>query len=107
MATFGISLLSLINSFNIKQVNIVKHNSECESSRHLYQIRVKERDKLMEFLNKNEIFPGVHYKNNTEYEIYKHGRDTCPNAHRISNEIITLPIFPLMTENDIEDVILS
>jgi len=77
---------------NIKNVTIIQHNPECESSRHLYQIRVKNRDKVMEYLNTHKIYPGVHYKDNTQYELYKKGYGTCPNAHKISNELITLPI---------------
>ena len=77
---------------NIKGVTTIQHNPECESSRHLYQIRVKNRDKIMEFLNTHEIYPGVHYKDNTQYELYKKGYGTCPNAHKASKELITLPI---------------
>ena len=77
---------------NIKNVTIIQHNLECESSRHLYQIRVKNRDKVMEYLNTHKIYPGVHYKDNTQYELYKKGYGTCPNAHKISKELITLPI---------------
>lgn len=77
---------------SIKKIKIIKHNPECESSRHLYQIRVKNRDKVMEFLNTHEIYPGVHYKDNTQYELYKKGYGTCPNAHKASKELITLPI---------------
>ena len=29
---------------------------------HLYVIQVEERNLLMEFLNKNNIFPGIHYE---------------------------------------------
>lgn len=75
-----------------KGVKIIEHNSECESSRHLYQIRVKNRDKVIEYLNSQNIHPGVHYKDNTQYDLYKKGYGTCPNAHKISKELITLPI---------------
>ena len=84
----------------VKGVTIVKHNIECISSRHLYQIRVKNRDKIMELLNSLYISPGVHYKDNTEYDLYKESYGTCPYSHKVSKELITLPIHLNLTNND-------
>ena len=83
----------------------VLHSSECESSRHLYQIRVPNRNEVMEYLNANEIFPGVHYKDNTEYQLYSEGKGKCPNAHKLSEEVISLPLHMFLTEEDIQKVI--
>ena len=55
------------NSENIKLVNI---DNDCISSRHLYQILVPNRDELILKLNENGIYPGVHYRDNTEYKMY-------------------------------------
>jgi dTDP-4-amino-4,6-dideoxygalactose transaminase len=84
----------------LKGVKLIKHNSSCVSSRHLYQIRVKKRDKVMEDLNTHSVYPGVHYKDNTQYDLYKKDYGTCPNAHKISKELITLPIHCNMTNED-------
>ena len=54
----------------------------------------------MEYLNTHKIYPGVHYKDNTQYELYKKGYGTCPNAHKISNELITLPIHCNLQDED-------
>jgi len=81
------------------------HNPECISSRHLYQIRVANRDQVMEYLNANDIFPGVHYKDNTQYEMYSYGQGTCPNAHKLSKEVISLPLHMFLTNDDIQKVI--
>lgn len=83
----------------------IPHNSECESSRHLYQIRVPNRNEVMEYLNANEIYPGVHYKDNTQYEMYSYAQGTCPNAHKLSEEVISLPLHMFLTNNDIKKVI--
>ena len=84
----------------IKNLLTISHNPECISSRHLYQIRVKNRDKVMEYLNNHNIFPGVHYKDNTTYDLYKESYGTCPNSHKISKELITLPIHCNMEDED-------
>ena len=89
---------------NENKIKIVKHNN-CKSSRHLYQIRVRNRDKIMEYLNANDVFPGVHYKDNTQYDLYSYASGTCPNAHKISKELISLPLHMFLTDKDIKHVI--
>ncbi|EYE89447.1 aminotransferase DegT [Fervidicella metallireducens AeB] len=76
----------------------------CESSRHLYIIEVNNRDELLEELNKNDIFPGVHYRDNTEYKMYSYGQGTCPMAHRLSQRILSLPMHLRLTYNDVNYV---
>ncbi len=76
----------------------------CESSRHLYVIEVDNRDELLEFLNKNEVFPGVHYRDNTEYHIYAYGKEECKNSSRMSDRIISLPLHMRLSKKDIDYV---
>jgi dTDP-4-amino-4,6-dideoxygalactose transaminase len=83
----------------IKPVPIVEG---CESSRHLYIIEVNNRDELLLALNKCDIYPGVHYRDNTEYRMYSYAKGTCPNAHRLSERIISLPMHLRMTKQDVE-----
>tara|TARA_R110000796_G_scaffold96735_1_gene203353 strand:- start:2408 stop:3547 length:1140 start_codon:yes stop_codon:yes gene_type:complete len=85
---------------NIKGITIIKHNPKYISSRHLYQIRIKNRDKVMELLNNLYVSPGVHYKDNTEYDLYRESYGTCPNSHKVSKELITLPIHLNLTDED-------
>lgn len=84
---------------NVRTVPITKG---CESSRHLFQIRVKNRDELMLALNEHEVYPGVHYRDNTEYRMYAHGKGQCPKAHQASNEILSLPMHMGVTRKDVE-----
>jgi len=83
----------------------IPHNTECESSRHLYQIKVPNRNEVMGYLNANDIFPGVHYKDNTKYEMYSYAQGTCSNANKLSEEIISLPLHMFLTEENIKTVI--
>lgn len=82
----------------------IKHNRDCVSSKHLYQIRVPNRNEVMEYLNANEIYPGVHYKDNTQYEMYSYAQGTCPKAHQASEEVISLPLHMFLTNEDITQV---
>lgn len=76
----------------------------CLSSRHLYVIEVNHRDELFEQLNHEGIYPGVHYRDNTEYNIFASSANTCPNAGRLSHNIISLPLHLEMTQKDVETI---
>ncbi|WP_346353513.1 DegT/DnrJ/EryC1/StrS family aminotransferase [Azotosporobacter soli] len=76
----------------------------CESSRHLYQIEVNNRDEMILALNESEIYPGVHYVDNTEYKMYAYAAGTCANSERMSNRIISLPMHMRLTKEDVDTV---
>ena len=61
-------------------------------------------EELLEFLNKNEVFPGVHYRDNTEYHIYAYGKEECKNSSRMSDRIISLPLHMRLSKKDIDYV---
>lgn len=86
----------------IKLVNIP---SNCESSCHLFQIIVESRDEMMLALNQQEIYPGVHYVDNTEYRMYAYADGTCPNARYISEHVISLPMHLRLTYEDVQKII--
>lgn len=86
------------------QIRMVPTSDDCESSQHLFQIRVHDRDTLMLALNESGVFPGVHYRDNTEYGLYASGSGTCPNAAAASREIISLPIHMSLSKSDVDEV---
>lgn len=73
-----------------------------ECSYHIYEIAVDNRDGLLEFLQKHDIYAGVHYRDNTEYEMYAYDHGKCPNAHMMSNKILTVPLHMYLTKEDVE-----
>lgn len=86
------------------KVQLVQHSGECESSRHLFQVRVKNRDEVMLALNEHQIFPGVHYRDNTKYRMYSDAAGTCPRAHAASDEILSLPMHMSVTRAETEEI---
>jgi len=70
-------------------------------SRHLAQVIIPEkRDYVLNELNEDGVYPGVHYIDNTNYRMYRHALNTCPEAHRLSDELLTLPLHLGMTDED-------
>ena len=84
-------------------VEIIPVTAGCESSRHLFQIQVDDRDEVMVALNAVDIYPGVHYRDNTLYRMYA-GGPPCPRAERASGRLISLPMHMRLTRRDVERV---
>jgi len=77
---------------------------DCEPSRHLYQVLVDHRDDVMGALNRVQIYPGVHYRDNTLYSMYHDAYGTCPIAAHASDHLISLPLHLRLTRGDVERV---
>lgn len=75
----------------------------CESARHLFQVLMDRRDDVMVALNRQQIYPGVHYSDNTTYLMYS-DQPSCPNARRASERIMSLPMHMQLTQDDVTRV---
>ena len=75
-----------------------------ESVRHLYVVRVKRREKLREYLAKLGIGTGVHYP--APLHLMPAFRDAgmrrgdLPNAEAACREVLSLPLWPYLGENE-------
>jgi dTDP-4-amino-4,6-dideoxygalactose transaminase len=75
-----------------------------ESVRHIYAIRAKRRDKLREWLAANGIGTGVHYP--VPLNLMPAFRDSglkrgdLPNAEKACQEVVSLPLWPYLSEDD-------
>jgi dTDP-4-amino-4,6-dideoxygalactose transaminase len=81
---------------------------EVKAVYHLYVIRVKAnlRDRLIDFLNSHGISTGIHYPiilpNLEAYAYLNHRQGDFPRALKASQEIISLPMFSELTEEQIQ-----
>jgi len=71
---------------------------------HLYVIRVKQRDKLMNFLRENGVSAGIHYPIPLHMQpAYKNMNfGSYPNVEEHAKEILSLPMFPELSSEQIE-----
>ena len=76
-----------------------------ECSYHIYELVVPDREALLQKLAENDIYGGVHYRDNTEYIMYAYAQGTCPRAHEVSQHLITLPLHMWLTDEDIDKII--
>jgi len=78
--------------------------ADCESSRHLFQILINNRDELISSLHTHAIYPGVHYRDNTDYRMYAHASGSCPKARQASSQLLSLPMHLGLTFADIAEI---
>jgi len=75
---------------------------------HLYVIRSDRRDALLAFLKEKGISASMHYPVPVHLQpTYSnlHGYDKLPETEKIAKEIISLPIYPELSESDIQTTI--
>jgi len=85
-------------------MDIVQVAPNCISSRHLFQVLVKNRDKILLSLNEKGIYPGVHYAPNTNYKMYEYAKGTCPHADDFGMRVLSLPMHLRLTDDDVNYV---
>ena len=76
---------------------------------HLYVVRVKNRDQVMANMEKQNIFPGIHYpipihKLNA-FKNMNYNEQDYPIATKYADEILSLPMYPELDEEKVKRVI--
>lgn len=70
---------------------------------HLYVIRLSDRDRVLAALNEAGIGAGLHYPDpwhlTPAYASLGYGRGTAPVAEASAIQILTLPLYPHITES--------
>lgn len=121
MAAIALVQLKYLDEDNVRRREIVKmyndgfkdnpkigivpapHPDEC--SYHIYELIVPDREALLAELAKHDISAGVHYRDNTEYSMYRYAKGTCPRAQQISEHIITMPLHMWLSDEDVQKII--
>ena len=93
---------------------VQKEIPESDTTRHLYILRIKpeeltiDRKRFFEALGAENVCCNVHYIPTYYFPYYEkmgYKRGICPNAEKLYEEIITLPLYYAMTDEDVESVI--
>lgn len=116
-AAIGLAQLSTLDKLNKKRLNAAKRfhreldverkmplNTECVY--HFYWILVKNRKQFRKKLADIGIETGIHYKPVHKMSMYKTSVK-LPITEKISQQIVTLPTHPNLTEEDLTKIIES
>ena len=84
-------------------------------AKHLYTLQINKkksgltRDSFIQKLHKKGIGTGVHYRSIPEFSFYKKNYNwssyNYPNAKKIGQETVSLPLSPKLTLNDVERIV--
>ena len=85
-------------------IRIIRAPYPEECSYHIYEIVVPDREALLSELAKNDIYAGVHYRDNTEFSMYRYAQGSCPVAHEVTQHIITMPLHMYLSDGDVEKI---
>lgn len=93
----------------IEEITTPSVRSESRPVFHLYVIRTAQRDALADFLEKQGISTSIHYPTAMPFmpcyqKRFAHKPSDFPVAHKAQGEILSLPIFPELTEEQINYV---
>ncbi|NQT22667.1 MAG: DegT/DnrJ/EryC1/StrS family aminotransferase, partial [Candidatus Omnitrophica bacterium] len=73
---------------------------------HLYVARVKKRNELLDYLKSEGVFAGIHYPIPIHlleaYADLGYGKNSFPITERYAGELISLPMFPEITVEEID-----
>jgi dTDP-4-amino-4,6-dideoxygalactose transaminase len=87
---------------DIDGITLPLRRPESKHTFHLYVIRYEQRDRLASFLNSKGIETAVHYPialpNLPAYEYLGHIPEDFPIASNYQNRILSLPMYPELTE---------
>lgn len=115
-AGIGIEQLKNLDRNNNKRKKIAKRYSDeikinakmpfnNNSAYHLYWIQVKNRNNFMNKMRDDGIETGIHYFPIHKMSAYKSFSRSLPITENISNKIVSLPIHPNLSDNDVTRII--
>lgn len=98
----------------LPQLFVQKEIPESDTTRHLYMLRIVpeklsiDRKRFFDALTAENVCCNVHYIPTYYFPYYEklgYQKGLCPNAEKLYEEIITLPLYYAMTDEDVESVI--
>ncbi len=129
-AAIGLGQLAQLDAFNAKRLTLARHYFDCfgaefesrygaelpvadfeQSNWHMFHLvlptRITRADFMQQMLDRN-ISLGFHYAPIHLFTMYRKlgfREGMFPVAERVCRQIVTLPLFPLMNESDVERVV--
>lgn len=99
---------------DVPQIFVQKEIEESDTVRHLYILRIVperikiDRAKFFEALGKENVICNVHYIPTYYFPYYEklgYKKGLCPNAEKLYEEMMSLPLYYSMTDEDVDSVI--
>lgn len=121
MASIGLVQLGKLDRMNRRREAIIRQYlsgmKECDkvraaisynlhnSSYWAFIVRVKEREPFILYMKNKGIATGVHYMPLTMHPLFVKLNNETPTAYRIWKELVTLPLFPDLTNEEVAYIV--
>jgi dTDP-4-amino-4,6-dideoxygalactose transaminase len=100
-----------ISAFESLEIILPREAPDTKHSYHLFVIRVNDRDRFRENMNRQSVNTDIHYPTPVHlqpaYAEYAHQGKFLPITEAQAEEIVSLPIYPELTYEETEHVIRS
>lgn len=120
-ASLGLVQLSKLEEMNARRQEIVnayfdglsdierielppRNDHDYQSVWHIFHLKAERRDELVAHLEDNDIATGIHYTPIHKYECYGE-QPSLPVAEELGRYIVTIPLHPRLTDEDVQRVI--
>lgn len=99
---------------SLPEIIVQKEIPESDTCRHLYIIRLNidklfcSRRQFFDAMSAENVQPQIHYVPVYWFPYYKrlgYEKGLCPNAEEVYKEIMSIPLYPKLTDEDVESVI--
>ncbi len=90
---------------DLEQLQLPVERAGVFSARHNYVIRLSQRDELGTWLREHRVATGMHYIPNHLHAMYKPYAVPLPVTEREWLRLLTLPLFPAMSDADVQYII--
>lgn len=111
----------IVNRYNeafndIPEIFVQREIAESDTCRHLYIIQLRldklkcTRREFFDAMSAENVQCQIHYVPVYWFPYYKHlgyEKGICPNAEEVYKGIMSIPLYPKMTDQDVNDVILA
>ena len=93
------------DAFSGSNVGMLSKKPYAESSNHVFCLKVVDRGGLADVLAEAGIHTNVHYKPLYKFSVYASVVPDCPNAESVWPQLITIPLYPELTESEQDTII--
>lgn len=99
---------------DMPEIIVQKEIAESDTTRHLYILRLNlkkltcDRRQFFDAMCAENVRVQVHYLPvyyHSYYEKMGYPKGLCPNAEKFYDEVMSIPLYPLLTDDEVEDVI--
>ncbi|MEM7127503.1 MAG: DegT/DnrJ/EryC1/StrS family aminotransferase [Chloroflexota bacterium] len=94
---------------DLEQVTVPTISADGEPVFHLYVIQTNRRDELLAFLKEHNISAGIHYPlplhMQPAFRYLEYEEGDFPITEKVASQILSLPIYPELTETDVVRVV--